>query len=257
MLDDVEDIVDGDDALEAPVLVDDRDRPQALLPKEAGNRLLVLVLRDRHELCPHDVADLLLWRGGEELTEGGDPQQALLRIEDVDVVEGLDLRTGLLAEVADRLVDGHVRPDAGVPRVHPAAGPVLGVGEESVDLLPRLVVEEGEERFALRGGCRLHQVRRVVRGQEAHPGPALRGRQGEQELGLVAVREPEEELLSLRPREKAESLQTFRTNEEEPDVAERGGGELFLEVQLLRHHDLSSARVLLGSAGIGELAVRT
>lgn len=58
---------------------------------EAAGRLLVHLLREGHELGPHDVADLPVGRGGEELAEGDDAEEALLGVEDVRVVDRPDL----------------------------------------------------------------------------------------------------------------------------------------------------------------------
>ena len=48
-------------------------------------------------------------RRGEELAERDHPEQLLLRVEHVDVVDGLRLLARLPAQVADRLVRGHLR----------------------------------------------------------------------------------------------------------------------------------------------------
>ena len=55
----------------------------------------------------------------------------------------------LAAQVADRLVDGHLGAQARVARVHQPAGRVLLVGEQRRDLLARRVVEQAEQLVAL------------------------------------------------------------------------------------------------------------
>ena len=103
----------------------------------------------------------------EQLAEGNHPEQVLLGVEDVDVVDGLELVAGLAAEVADRLVDRHVRPDAGEARAHQAAGVVLGVGHQGAHLAAGGVVEQREELVPTLLRDLLEDVDRVVGGEGA------------------------------------------------------------------------------------------
>ena len=63
------------------------------------------------------------------------PSSVCSGVEHVGVVDGLDAFARLAAQVADRLVDAHLRPHAREARAHQAAGLVLGVGEQGRDFL--------------------------------------------------------------------------------------------------------------------------
>jgi hypothetical protein len=115
----------------------------------------------------HDVAHALVGLRREQLAKRDHAQEVLLLVEHVHVVDGFEPLARLLAQVADRLVRGHVRAQTGVARVHQAARLVLGVGEQRVDLLARRLVEQREQRAALLGRRLLQQVDRVVGRQQA------------------------------------------------------------------------------------------
>src|SRR6185369_8790414 len=70
----------------------------------------------------------------------------------------------------------------------------------------------------------------VVRSEEAHPRAALGLRKREEELGLVARGEAQEEVLRLGALERAEALDAIRGNEEGPRFLEVRRRERFLEL---------------------------
>jgi hypothetical protein len=110
----------------------------------------------------------------------------------------------------------HVGTEAREARAHEAAGVVLGVGEERGDLLAERVVELREEVLALLLGGLLDHVGRVVGRHEPHPRAALGRGRGEDQLGLVARGERQEEILGLGVRQDAQPLEPLLGREHGP-----------------------------------------
>ena len=173
LLHDVDDVVDGDDALHPPFGVDHRDRHEVVLREEPADRLLVHVSPTLTTSVRHDVAHRLVRLRGEELLNDTTPRRRCSVVDDVDVVDGLEMRARLLAQVADRLVDGHVRAQPRVARVHQTAGLVLRVREEAGDLLARRSSSSASRLIALLARRLLDQVGDVVGRSETQPRPAL------------------------------------------------------------------------------------
>ena len=146
-------------------------------------------------------------------------------VEDVDVVEGLEVLARLAPQVADRLVDGHVRAQPGEARAHQAAGVVLGVGEQRGDLGPAGGVEQREQALALLGRhlLLLQDVGGVVGGEQAQPEPPLGIAEAEDDVRLRARRELVEELLGLGAIEQAEPFGALVGVEDRPGFAQRVG----------------------------------
>ena len=87
--------------------------------------LLVLVVAHAHELGAHHVAHALLGLGREQVAERDDADQLLRVVDHVQVGDDLEVGARLPAQVADRLVDGHLGAHPRVARVHQPAGLVL------------------------------------------------------------------------------------------------------------------------------------
>ena len=99
-----------------PVGVDDRQRHQVVLGEQRGDRLLVHLLGDGGDhVRLHDLARRACRAGAvNELAERDHAEQLLLGVEHVARSRwSRRLLAHLLAQVADRLVDGHVRAHAG------------------------------------------------------------------------------------------------------------------------------------------------
>src|SRR6266404_1154793 len=158
----------GDDALHVALVVEDRDREEVVLLEETAQRFLVHLLVRGDDVGVHDVAHRLRRRRREELAKRHDPEQMLLGVEHVDVIDRLEALARLAAQIRDRLVDAHLRAQASVVRVHEAARLVFGIREQRRDLFPRRVVEQRKEALALLFGRRLNHVGGVVERQQPH-----------------------------------------------------------------------------------------
>ena len=148
------------------------------------------------------------------------PEQALLGVQDVGVVDCLDLGAGLAAQVADGLVDGHLRAQPGVARVHQAAGLVLGVGQQGLDLEAGRGVEQAEQPGPVVLGRRLDHVGGVVGLEQAHPLAALAGPPEQEELGLVLGGQADERVLGVLAGQEVEAVGPLVEVEERPGVAQ-------------------------------------
>jgi len=113
-----------------------RERTEAALKlrEQAAHLLLVRLFGDADRARRHHVRHRLVRRRRQELAHGDDADQAALSVYHVSVVQRSAALEGLPAQVADSLVDAHLRAHACISRVHEAARHVLGVCEEGDDL---------------------------------------------------------------------------------------------------------------------------
>ena len=225
-LDDVDDIVDGHDALHLAVLVDDGDDVEVVLGEEPRDRLLIHLVGDADDVRGHDLGDGHFRIGAEQVAKRHDAEQALRGIEHVRDVDRLDLRAGLAAQIQQRLVGRHLGPQARVARRHQAAGFVLGVLEQREHFLARRIVEQREQRRAIGLAGLLDHVGDVVGLEQAHPLAALARSEVEQQIGLIARRQRDEELLGVLARQDAQAVATFFEIEQRPRVAHLLDAEL-------------------------------
>ena len=126
----------------------------------------------------------------------------------------------LAPEVADGLVDRHVRPEPHVARVHEAAGRVLGVGEQRAHLAAGGVVEQRQERGALPAGGSAGPRRPRRPAPAAASRRAARGRRQGEEQPLVGGRAFDEEVHLLSVGEHPEALFPLLRREHVPAVAQ-------------------------------------
>ncbi len=221
----VHDVVGRDDALHPALGVDDGDGQEALLDEQMRHRFLVGLVRDGDEVGVHDVAHEPLGRRGEQLAERDHAQQPHVGREHVRVVDHFDPADRLASEIADGDLDRDLRPEPHVPRVHDAAGRILGVGHEGGHLAERGRIEQGQERRPIPGLHRLQHVGRVVRREQSHPGTAPLGAELLEQPGLVVRAEREEEVGRLVRAEQREPLETLLRAQDRVGVEQRFGGE--------------------------------
>ena len=135
---------------------------------------------------------------------------------------------------------------ARVARVHQAAGVVLGVGEQRRHLACASARRAApSSAVALLGGRLLDHVGGVVGRQEAHPRAALGGAAREEQLGLIARVQAEEEVLGLGVRQEAEALEPLLGGEDRPGVAQLGAAETRLACSLLGRSRHDAVNLLL------------
>jgi hypothetical protein len=204
------------------VFVDDGDSLDAVLRKEVRDFGLLGGGRDGIDFCGHHVFDGFLWVGGDEVFEGDNPEESLVFVEDVGVVDGFHVAE-LLPQVADGLVDGGIGAKAGEARVHEAACDVFAKGKEGFYFVFGFVVEKIEEILSLALGRFLDEIRGIVGSEEAHVEAAFALGEGEQEDGLSACIESEEEIVHEFARQGFEAIDTLPTAETGPEVQELVG----------------------------------
>ena len=181
--------------------------------------LLVHVVVHGEDVGLHDVGHLQAAIGGEQVAEGDHPEQPLLLVEHVTVVNRFEALAPLLAKVGDRLVDGHVGAESGETGAHQAAGVVLGVGEQRGHLATRARIEQVEQTRALLPLDLLHHVGGVVRVEQTHPQALLGAGDAEDDRRLGPRRQAEEEVVGLATLEEQERLDPFFAGEHRPDLA--------------------------------------
>jgi hypothetical protein len=202
----VDDVVHGHDALDVIFAVDYRDGEKAVVAKKPRNRFLIAIFAYGDHRRLHDFAHRGLGRGLEQLPERHNPEQALLLIGDVDVVDGLQVLFCLAPEVQERFVNAQFWPQARIAGRHQAAGVVFSIGEQDRDFLAIYFIQQPKEGDALFRRDLLQKVGGVVGGEQAHPGPALGRRQAEQQLGGIAGGNGREERLRVIAAKSAEPL---------------------------------------------------
>ena len=132
LFDDVDDIVDGDDADHALLVIDHGDGDEVVLAHGVGDEFLIVGGVDADELLVHQRFHLYIVLRQEQLAQRQRAEQFALRIEHVERVDRLlvkagaaDLRHGLAhggAHVQFHVLDGHDR-----------AGAVFRVAQKLVD----------------------------------------------------------------------------------------------------------------------------
>jgi hypothetical protein len=233
-LDDVDDVVDGHDALHLAVAVDDGDDVEVVLGEHARDRLLIHLVRDADDVGLHDLGDRDLRISAEQVAERHHAEQPLRRIEHVRDVDRLDLGARLPAQIQQRLVGRHLGPQARVARRHQTAGLVLGVREQREHFFARRVVEQREQRDAVGFAGLLDHVGDVVGLEQAHPLPALARPEVQQEVRLIARRERDEELFGVLAWQHAQAVAALLEIEQRPRVAQLVGTELIFHAQVRR-----------------------
>lgn len=213
--DDVDDVIDGDDAFHAAFGVDDGDGEEVMGGEEFGDGFLVHLFGGLDDLGAHEVADEAVPIGCEEVAEGGDAEEALVFVEDVAVVDGFEVG-GLAAEVTDGFVGSHFGTEAGEAGGHEAAGGVLFIGEEGGDFASGGFVEEAEEVGPAFFGGELDEVGGVVGGELADPEAVDAVGEVLEEVGLLAAVEFEEELFGAFGGEGLEGVEALFRGEAGP-----------------------------------------
>lgn len=184
-LHDVDDVVDGHDALHAAFGVEHRYGVQVVLGHDLSDRFLIERVGNRDDVALHDIGHQPVARRDEQVPKRHHTAEALAVIEHVGVVDGLELFAGLPAQVADGFGHGHLGAQARETWAHQPAGRILGVRQKSAHFRARRRVEHLEQRGALLLRDLLDHVDRVVRGEQAQPQAPLAVVQSADHFGLV------------------------------------------------------------------------
>ncbi len=141
----VDDVVDGDDAHQPVSIVHDRHRQQVVLLDHLGHLLLVDVGAHADDVADHDILERLARRDHEQLAQGEDADQVAVVVGDVDVEDHLHV-FGLL-QGGNRLADQLVLAQRENLGGHDAAGGLFAVLEQLLDLLGVLVLHDMKDLF--------------------------------------------------------------------------------------------------------------
>ena len=170
-LDDVHDVVDGEDADEAAALVDHRGGEEVVALEDARRLLLVLGGEDGVRLALHDLGDARGAAGTQQAVERHRAEQAEGGIDDEDLGERLG-QVVLLLEGVGHLADGPERRHCDEVGLHPPPGRLLGEVERLLEAVAHREREQREDRLGVGVLEVLEDVDRVV-GVEL--GEAVRG----------------------------------------------------------------------------------
>ena len=101
LVDDIDDIIDGDDAEDGALTGHDRDGLQIILRYDLGDLLLIDLRLDGYDLIVHDLGQLRVTRRAQKIPEvdGADQLLQALLVGDIDRLDDLGLRT----DVTDRV----------------------------------------------------------------------------------------------------------------------------------------------------------
>ncbi len=108
LLNDIDDVVQVDDAFDAPRRIDHRHHKKMMAHKESAERLLVQIFRRRNDLLAHNVAHKLVARRDQQIAEGDNAKEMLIGVDDKNVVHRFFPPAGVLAQITDRLADRHI-----------------------------------------------------------------------------------------------------------------------------------------------------
>ena len=186
LLDDVEDVVDGDRAREPAVLVDHRHHQQVVLREDARDLALRHVHAHGDDVRREDVAQLAVGARRDQLPERHQPEQVAALVHHVEVEEAAAL--GESPHPLERDRDRLIGEEARHVGVHQPAGGRGAVAQEVRELRRERRLEQGERPLAPVGFDLPEQVGRVGRREAADDGGELLVREtSEQALARLAV----------------------------------------------------------------------
>ena len=99
VVDDVDDVVDRNDPFHDVIGVDDGEREMVFTCEDESDRFLVHIVGDFGRIGFHDIGNLFIARGFDEVFERDDAQEVLLMVEDVDVIDRFEFVADLPANV--------------------------------------------------------------------------------------------------------------------------------------------------------------
>lgn len=134
-LDDVDDVIDGENTDQPAVVVDDGRGEQVILLEELGCFFLVHLGRDGVAGVVHDRIDLDRTLGAQHAVEINGSQQLEGGIDDEDLREALG-QVLIFAHVVDRLADRPERRHRHELGLHAASGRALGIVERAAKANP-------------------------------------------------------------------------------------------------------------------------
>ena len=167
LLDDVDDVVNGDDTHQAVLMVHDGDGEQVVPAEEVGDHLLVVGGGNRDEVRVHQIGEDAVVIGEEEGPDRNDTLKLAVLRGDVTGVDRLLVLTDT-PDVRDGLLDRHLLLELDELGGHDRTGCELRVEEELVDQGPCLgggVLEDAVDEV---GGQLPEHVDRVVDHQALH-----------------------------------------------------------------------------------------
>ena len=144
VLDDVDDVIHGDDADQLVLLVDDRNRQQVVGRDLPRDLFLVHVHAGADQVRGHDPLERRLGRDQQQAAQRHDADQVPALVDDVEIEDHLDVAVAL--QLGDGLAHRHVFAQREDIRVHDAAGRPLLVLEQVLDDLRLLRPHQIEHR---------------------------------------------------------------------------------------------------------------
>jgi hypothetical protein len=160
-LDDVDDVVDGDHAQKPVLLVDHRHGEEVVFLDLGGGRLDIQIVGHRDDVRLHDLGELGLGLGHDQIAQGDHAEQVAAAVRDVDVVDGL-LVGRLQAQAFERLAHADVGRKRAVLGGHDRPGRPLLVVPQAPDLVALGLGDQGHDGFADVGVDGLEQIDPVV-----------------------------------------------------------------------------------------------
>ena len=132
LLDDVHCVVDGDDADQPLLHVDDGQGEEAVLVQRLRHVLLIVHRLGPDDVRIHDLLDQVVLLREEQVTHRQHAEQVARRVGDVQDVDRLHVAADT-ADTLEGVLDGHVLFQGEKLHVHDGTGRVLGVFENFVD----------------------------------------------------------------------------------------------------------------------------
>ena len=167
ILNDVHDIVDGDDADQAVFLIADGDGSQVVTAEVVGNGFLIVGRHGADDVGIHDIADAGALRRDNQLAQGNLTDELALVVDDIAGVNRL-LVDARAADVIHRLAHSEVIVQIDIFDGHQAAGAVFRIIEELVDGLARALVGVLQNLFDDVGGHFFQKVHRIIHEHVVH-----------------------------------------------------------------------------------------
>ena len=219
--DDVHHVVKRDPAEELPAGVHHGDRRHVVASHQPGHVFLILLRLHLHRRLLHHVPHQFRRRGDDQTRDRDDAGEVPLCVDRIDLIELALVLIALLADRFDRFRDARVFPNAHHVRGHQAAGGVLRIFQQPVDV--GAVGDLLQHRLAL--SCRQlgNEVGRIVGRQLLHQLGRVLGTDGQEELlgmlGRFHLRERARGELGRQLRDHADAVCLVQGRE---DIGEIG-----------------------------------
>ena len=163
-LDDIDDVVDGDDTDHTVLVVHDGHSRKVVFLESAGRFFLVGKGVDTDDVLIHHFPDDRIGIENDQIAQGHGSDQDSLLVHNITDINRLGIQSDL-ADAVNRIADGHVLFEVDILDRHDTSCRILRIPQQMVDILSGLRLRVLEDLLDDVGRHLLQKVRSIVRHQ--------------------------------------------------------------------------------------------